>query len=155
MSPPPPFLVPRIDGSLLYPATPSAPPSLRPIDSEGTFTRWTSGWQNERRKGTVESISPSLLLFKTSTSGSRKQIKILTICRKFNKWTSSQCLFTSKDKHQRQLKVKSFGLSASWVFLSFTGRAVWQTGGNYIISGLLWFQATVLRLFYTILSEVL
>lgn len=35
-----------------------------------------------------------------------EQIKILTIFRKCSKWTSSQCLLASKNKHQSQPKVK-------------------------------------------------
>ncbi len=64
-----------MDGSLLHPASPRAPPSLRPIDSEGTLTRQASGRQNERRKGTVESIFPLSAALKTRTGKSRRTEK--------------------------------------------------------------------------------
>lgn len=75
----------------------------------------------------------------------REQIQLLTICRKFNKWTSSQWLLARKNKYQSHPKVRPppspphgspFHLAA---VLCCFGRP----GGNYIISDLLASRATV------------
>lgn len=46
----------RMDDSLLHPATPCNPPSPRPMDSEGTFTRWTSAWKHEGRESSCSRV---------------------------------------------------------------------------------------------------
>lgn len=86
-----------MDGCLLRPVLPCSLPSLRPIDSEGTFTRWAEGVIKKKlgggkEKGTVKSIffplghvTPDLKWWKKERCGRCRQQ------RKFN-----ECNFAEK-----------------------------------------------------------
>lgn len=85
-----PSQVPRMDGSLLYPDSPGGSPSLRPIDSWGRIymtsfrvTKW------EMKKVQTNQFLPRYSARILVRAGEYRERKILDMCRKLKKLTSS------------------------------------------------------------------